>query len=241
MTNALQDRPIFHNIQLQWIIPETPACRRCSDKNHSSKDCTLRPNIRQKVLTEPKFQKLAKLYERKHVLISTPANFEGTSWAEVVKRTTNKKPNHQPPLENGKNQNDPIEKRLTRMEKAINLILNHLKIEETEISIPLIPEQDENEAAEMRRTPEPKQNPSNKGKGPKTTSHSPFTPLAIIDAIMKGNEDPEKKITSLSQAFAKYYQETSLRMKHLENNMANILARFNYIEAEIEINHDDYQ
>src|SRR4051812_15347323 len=86
MTNALQDRPVFCNIQLQWIIPETPTCRRCGDKNHSSKDCILRPNIRQKVLTEPKFQKLAKLYERKHVLISTLANFGRTSWAEVVKK-----------------------------------------------------------------------------------------------------------------------------------------------------------
>src|SRR4051812_48910093 len=108
--------------------------------------------------------------------ISILANFGGTSWAKVIKKTTNKKLNHQPSLENGKNQNDPIEKRLTRIEKTINLILNYLKIEETEISILPTPKQDKNKTAEIKRTPEPKQNSSNKRKGSEIMSHLPSTP-----------------------------------------------------------------
>jgi hypothetical protein len=79
-------------------------------------------------------------------------------------------------------------------------------------------------------------------EGTETTVHPPASPLAIIEAITKGNENPEKKIKDLSQAFAKYHQDTSLRMRHLKNNMANILARLNeYPELTTETNTNNHQ
>jgi hypothetical protein len=241
MNNALQDRPIFRNFQLQWIVPETPACRRCGDKNHSGKDCTLKPNLRQKVLSEPKFQKLAKLYEWKHVPISTPANFGGTSWAEVVKRTGNKKTGHQPNQKDNHKLDNSVEKRLDRMENAINLILNHLKLKETEINLADHQQQATNEDHNPRATPEPKKTTTDKGKGPEI-DNTPNSPLAIIDTITKGGDDPEKKIRSLSQAFAKYHQETGLRIRHLEDNMSDILVKLDrYSDMEMETNPDNHQ
>ena len=238
MNNALQDRPMFRNFQLQWTVPETPACRRCGDKNHTGKECSLKPNARQRVLNEPKFQKLAKLYERKHVPVAVPANFGGTSWAEVVKRNKIKEPTRKPPPRYTKEPDSHIEIRLARMEQAIDQILKHLKIDLPKEKTPpqeLHPET--TKVTEDRRTPEPKATKLDKGKGPETQDPILLTPLAIINTITKSNDNPEKKIISLSQAFSKYHQETSLRMRHLENNMADILSRFNeYSEAETETN-----
>ena len=66
--------------------------------------------------------------------------------------------------------------------------------------------------------------------------------MAIIDTITKGGDDPEKKIRNLSQAFARYYQETGLRIRHLENNMADILARLSgYSNTEMDPNPNIHQ
>jgi hypothetical protein len=95
---------------------------------------------------------------------------------------------------------------------------------------------------EVRTIQEPQETKPDKEKGPEILDPTLLSPLTIINTITKSNDNPEKKIISLSQAFSKYHQETSLRMRHLENNMADILARFSeYSEAETETNPDTQQ
>src|SRR5436305_8964647 len=172
---------------------------------------------------------------------STPANFGGTSWAEVVKRTENKKTSHQPNQKDNHKLDNSVEKRLDRMENAINLILNHLKLKETDINPVDNQQQTTNEDHTPRAIPEPKKTTIDKGKRPEI-NNIPNSPLAIIDTITKGGNDPEKKIRSLSQAFAKYHQETGLRIRHLENNMSDILIKLDrYSDAEMETNPDNHQ
>jgi hypothetical protein len=181
------------------------------------------------VLNEPKFQKLAKLYERKHVPISTPANFGGTSWAEVVKRNNKEKAGpHKPPQEKNSSINQELEARLIRMEQAIDQIINHLGIYQEK---PNNEARTEAHAESFDQTSDPNQSIAHitegkidKGKKPETTIDT--TPLTIINSITSGNETSENKIKNLSQAFAKYHKETELRMGHLERNMSEILARY---------------
>ena len=193
-------------------------------------------------MNEPKYQKLAKLYEKKHVPIKTPANFRGTSWADVVKRNPNKKDQHQPTPRPKEKTHNPIELRLDKMEQAINQILRHLKLEEIEVEETKEQNSEETKSKIPRSTPESKIRNSDKGKGPEEIKQLPTSPLAIIDAITKGKEDPESKIKNLSQAFAKYHQETGLRIKHLEHNMADILARLSgYSDTEMDPNPNIHQ
>jgi hypothetical protein len=133
-----------------------------------------------------------------------------------------------------------VEKRLDRMENAINLILNHLKLKETDINLADNQQQTTNEDHTPRATPEPKKTTTNKGKGPEI-DNTPNSPLAIIDTITKGGDDPEKKIRSLSQAFAKYHQETGLRIRHLEDNMSDILVKLDrYSDMKMETNPNNH-
>jgi hypothetical protein len=127
------------------------------------------------------------------------------------------------------------------MEQAINLILNHLKLKETNHQLILDEQQPTNETATLRATPEPRKTNPDKGKGPET-DQTPASPLAIIDTIIKGGDDPQDKIRNLSQAFAKYHQETGLRIRHLENNMSDILAKLDQnSEAEMETDPNNHQ
>jgi hypothetical protein len=195
---ALQDRPMFRNYQLQWIVPETPACRRCGDKNHTGKECSLKSNTQQRALNEPKFQKLAKLYERKHVPVAVLANFGGTSWAEVVKRNKIKEPIRKLPPRYTKEPDSHIEIRLARMEQAIDQILKHLKIElPKEKALPQEPHPEVTQNTEVRTTQEPQETKPDKGKGPEILDSTLLSPLAIINTITKSNDNPEKKIISL--------------------------------------------
>jgi hypothetical protein len=61
------------------------------------------------------------------VPITTPANFGGTSWAEVVKRTGNNKKEQQAPPKHKSNSENPINIKLNRMEQAINQIKSNPK------------------------------------------------------------------------------------------------------------------
>src|SRR5436305_5073379 len=127
------------------------------------------------------------------------------------------------------------------MENAINLILNHLKLKGTDVNQVDNQQQTTNDDYTPRATPEPKKTTTDKGKGPEI-DNIPNFPLAIIDTITKGSDDPEKKIRSLSQAFAKYHQETGLRIRHLENNMSDILIKLDrYSDTEMETNPDNHQ
>jgi hypothetical protein len=238
MNNALQDRPMFKNFQLQWTVPETPACRRCGDKNHTGKDCPIKSNNRQKVLNEPKFRNLARLYERKHVPISTPANFGGISWTQVVKRSTHMNPNEIPKQNNQKQgPNNSLEERLTKMEVAINKILNHLQLNEqntqAKTGINNTPTEETNEPY-----PETKKN---KGKEtePINLLEQADSPITTIDSIIKSNIEPERKIENLSIAFTKYHTETELRIMHLENNVFALLAKFGQ-DSETEMDNYTY-
>ena len=128
------------------------------------------------------------------------------------------------------------------MEQAINQILRHLKLEEIETTTTNDQDPEVIELETPRATSEPEARKLDKGKGPEIIKPPPTSPLAIIDAITRGNEDPEKKIRNLSQAFAKYHQETGLRIRHLENNMADILARLSgYSDTETDPNPNIYQ
>ena len=94
------------------------------------------------------------------------------------------------------------------MEQAINQILRHLKLEEIETTTTNNQDPEVIEPETSRVIPEPEASKLDKGKGLELTKPPPTSPLAIINAITRGNKDPEKKIKNLSQAFAKYHQET---------------------------------
>src|SRR3954465_10041236 len=124
---------MFRNHQMQWIIPNTPACRKCGNKNHITNQCKDGHMSKREAARNPKLQSLAKLYERKHVPISTPVNFGGMRWADVVKKSIKKEASKTTASTNYQSKST-IEQRLDQMEQMINQILAHLQIkpEQTE-------------------------------------------------------------------------------------------------------------
>src|SRR4051812_24140862 len=114
--------------QLQWIILNILACRRCGNKNHSNKECKQEPVFRQRILTEIRYKNLARLYKRKQVLISVLAKFGEISWANVVKRFTIQPKTEQSRKQAIPNHNDKMNQRLSTIKRSIFRILEHLNL-----------------------------------------------------------------------------------------------------------------
>src|SRR3954468_8001637 len=85
MANALQDQATYKEHHLVWTETDQSNCIRCGNISHSIKQCPNQSTTRKQVTQEAKYTNLAKLYQRKHVPISTPIGFAGIRWADLLK------------------------------------------------------------------------------------------------------------------------------------------------------------
>jgi hypothetical protein len=224
MEKALLDRPLFKEHQLQWVVPDTPACRRCGDKNHTGRECNLLLTPRQQVINDPKYKNLAKLYQKKHVPISTPANFGGLSWAQVISKKANNKTDTKVKHQNQevKEKEISIETRLTRLEEAIGKILTHL-------NIPKTPTQ-ENTTINKEKEAITQTTPTATGSNQKGKNKIEL-PAVIIERIISSDNSAKDQIKEISQAFTTYHHEIEDRILALENDIKTMVATINTIRS----------
>ncbi|KAG9290586.1 hypothetical protein G9A89_020956 [Geosiphon pyriformis] len=83
--------PIFGGVKLSWARIDLVWCEKCRKFDHSALECdapvvspSAPPRTFKRVASNKRHLQLAKLYEKKSVLISCPTTFGGKFWAQVV-------------------------------------------------------------------------------------------------------------------------------------------------------------
>ena len=190
---ALQDQATFKDQHLIWTETDQTNCIKCGNINHSTKQCPNQPTTRKQVTNEAKYTNLAKLYQRKHVPISTPIGFAGIRWADLLKPAQTKdkdqpKPNTntnnflQVIINNLINQITKMEVLLETISKALNInftsnLTNYPQFTFTS-NHPII---EENITTMQQDSPNP----------PSTQNLLKTKPATILEKIFQANLSPE--------------------------------------------------
>jgi hypothetical protein len=225
---ALMDRPSFKGHLLKWIRPEERACRKCGNPEHIASNCKQGPTPRKAIMNEPKYTNLANLYARKHVPISTPANFAGVRWADLLKPKPNQQnksdTNSNPKQKAARNGTSNIEARLDRLEAMVTRIADSLGITTSKSPPP--------DAKQNQQTTEPITIKDQKQNNNTTNQPTTNTPTNIIKRIINNNQTDQIKLQLLSKAFTEYHDNTTQRIQTLETRMHSLINKLSPINEQ---------